>query len=575
MTCMFCKKKMQITLNKISAWAKKWGFKISQPKTIGIVFGNKRQPHPVKLRLNNKPIQFQKQVKFLGLIFDSKLTWRQHINYIQERSKSVLNLMRYVQANNYGTNTDTLLTLYRSLLRSILDYGCQAFNSATPAVKKVLDRIQYQGLRIALGALKSTPVHNLLVEAGEKPLQLRRDELSLKYWARCKQNPKNPTNELTEDCKEYRVKSHKWKNDTVPYGYRVRKLLQENNLDKTKIVTHDPPTFPPWVIKTANASCKLKNIIDKKDNPHIIKNLTQEYLDKNYKNHLKIYTDGSKDPVSGKTGAAFIIPREKVSYFKRTSDNLSVYTTEMIAIFKALKHVQEQKYNHKQIVILTDSLSAIKSIQSDQSSRPDILEPIQILAYKLKAVGIDLTIEWIPAHVGILGNETTDKLAKAALNHRNIEIKIALSSGEFNAIIKTFYKNKWQSNWDNNQNTWFHDLKPKIDSKTIFHTENRFHAKTITRLRLGTTLLAGHCGQYIRKIPPDCDTCNIKEDIPHVLLYCNKHDTARQNLISKLQNIGINAIDIKTLLAPTKEQQNFIHKAVIDYISEIDYHKII
>ena len=116
------------------------------------------------LKLNGTPIKFQNHVKFLGLIFDKNLTWNKHISYIEERCKPILNLLRYVKANDFGMNTDTLLVLYRSLLRSILDYGCQVYNSASPALKSRLDRIQYQGLRIVLGALKSTPVQNLLVD---------------------------------------------------------------------------------------------------------------------------------------------------------------------------------------------------------------------------------------------------------------------------------------------------------------------------------------------------------------------------------------------------------------------------
>lgn len=566
--------KMQRTLDNVSKWAIKWGFKISKTKTIGVIFGN-RKVTSTNLTLGNQPIKFENHVKFLGLIFDRKLTWKKHFDYLEERSKPILNLMRYVQANNFGMGTETLIMLYKSLLRSILDYGCQVFNSASNSLKLKLDKIQYKGLRIALGALTSTPVENLLVEAGEKPLQIRRDEFSLKYYARCSQNQKNPAKETLEDCVEYRAKSQKWKNDTIPFGYRVRKELTLNKLDKIQIVKHNPPTLPPWIIKTANTSCELKNKIDKGDDPNIIKTITLEHIDSKYKNFEKIYTDGSKDPITGKTACAFTVPKAKYVFHERCTDNISVYTTEMIAIFKALKWIVDSDYPYQKVVILTDSLSAIQSIDNNQSSRPDILEAIQMLAFKIRNKQIELIIEWIPAHVGILGNELADKLAKAALKQENININIAYSTSEFYAIVKNIFKKKWQDIWDTHRNSWYYRLNPSVNSKPFFYLGNRNHSKTLTRLRLGTTLLPGQMGQHIKNISPLCSVCNTKEDIEHVILHCVAHNNARIKLNTALTKFNINTIDIKILLDPPKEFKNQIYKELVDFITEIDYHKCI
>ena len=46
------------------------------------------------------------------------------------------------------------------------------------------------------------------------------------------------------------------------------------------------------------------------------------------------------------------------------------------------------------------------------------------------------------SHVGILGNEILDKLAKAAWKRNKIDIKIVLSSGEFNSIVKAIFSEK-------------------------------------------------------------------------------------------------------------------------------------
>ncbi|CAC5419567.1 unnamed protein product [Mytilus coruscus] len=349
------------------------------------------------------------------------------------------------------------------------------------------------------------------------PFQLRRDHLSLKYYARSKQNPSNPANQLVDDCIESQIYNHKWNDNNIPYGFRVQNLLKDNDLDKIKLVTKNIQDPPPWIIGQANISSNIKDSISKKENPHIIKAKALEYIDNAYKNHLKIYTDGSKDPASGKTGYAFLIPSKLIASYKRTSDNLSVYTTEMTAIYQ-LKWLFSNQQPGQKVVILTDPYSAIQSIQNNVSSRPDILEAIQILACRLKQKHIEVTIEWIPAHVDILGNEQVDKLAKLALSNDKIDLNLSLSANEFIAITTALYKKKWQARWDNTCSLWSRSINNTVNKKPTFYQGNRYHAKTITRLRLGTTLLPCQLGQYIRNVSPICNTCGIKEDIEHDVL---------------------------------------------------------
>ena len=52
-----------------------------------------------------------------------------------------------------GSQQKTLLMIYRSLIRSILDYGAVALDSMSESNKKKLDVIQMKALRIASGAI--------------------------------------------------------------------------------------------------------------------------------------------------------------------------------------------------------------------------------------------------------------------------------------------------------------------------------------------------------------------------------------------------------------------------------------
>ena len=79
------------------------------------------------LKLGNDPIQFVKQAKFLGLIWDTKLTFEPHIKYLKARCQKSLNILKVLSRTDWGADQTTLLKLYHSLVRSKLDCGCLVY----------------------------------------------------------------------------------------------------------------------------------------------------------------------------------------------------------------------------------------------------------------------------------------------------------------------------------------------------------------------------------------------------------------------------------------------------------------
>ena len=66
------------------------------------------------------------------------------------------------------------------------------YGSARPSYIKRLDTVHNQGLRLCLGAFRTSPVHSLYVEANEPPLGMRRTRLSLQYGVKLMSNEVNP-----------------------------------------------------------------------------------------------------------------------------------------------------------------------------------------------------------------------------------------------------------------------------------------------------------------------------------------------------------------------------------------------
>jgi len=121
------------------------------------------------------------ELKFLGLSFDKKLTFNKHIKFLKDRCMKALNLLRVVAHKDWGADCAALLKLYRSHVRTKLDYGCVVYGSARKSVLQSLDRVQNAALRFCLGAFRTSPVASLHLEAGELPVELRRQQLSLQY----------------------------------------------------------------------------------------------------------------------------------------------------------------------------------------------------------------------------------------------------------------------------------------------------------------------------------------------------------------------------------------------------------
>jgi len=101
------------------------------------------------LKLHGACIPVVSEFKFMGLIFDKKLTFNKHIKYLKETMKA-LNLLRVVAHKDWGADCATLLKLCRSHVRSKLDYGCVVYGSARKSVLESLDQMQNAALRTCL-----------------------------------------------------------------------------------------------------------------------------------------------------------------------------------------------------------------------------------------------------------------------------------------------------------------------------------------------------------------------------------------------------------------------------------------
>ena len=74
--------------------------------------------------MNNTNIRCVENYKFLGMTFDSSLTWRNHITLLKASCHKTLNLLKHLSHKAWGVDGTSLFRLYVMLLKPKLDYGC-------------------------------------------------------------------------------------------------------------------------------------------------------------------------------------------------------------------------------------------------------------------------------------------------------------------------------------------------------------------------------------------------------------------------------------------------------------------
>ena len=81
-----------------------------------------------------------------------------------------------------------MLMIYRAGIRANFDYryGCLAYGSAAKSTLAKLDVVQTRASRLCIGAIQTTPISALHVEAGEAPLRLQHEKLAQNYWIKLK-----------------------------------------------------------------------------------------------------------------------------------------------------------------------------------------------------------------------------------------------------------------------------------------------------------------------------------------------------------------------------------------------------
>lgn len=103
--------------------------------------------------MNNAPLEEVTEIKDLGVIFDSKLSFVPHINAIVNKSYRMLGFIGRVTSK--FNNISCIKFLYNSLVRSRLEYNSPIWNPHAVKYKAKIESVQRKYTRILQFRLKS------------------------------------------------------------------------------------------------------------------------------------------------------------------------------------------------------------------------------------------------------------------------------------------------------------------------------------------------------------------------------------------------------------------------------------
>ena len=143
--------KANYELESLSEWFRSNKLSLNVSKTNFVIFNHNKIdiPENLTMKIGNENIERKNSVKFLGMIIDSKLEWKEHISCVKNKISSGIYAINKVK---HILNHRHLTTLYFSLIHPYLDYGISLWGSTHNTYLKRLVTVQKKAIRIITNA---------------------------------------------------------------------------------------------------------------------------------------------------------------------------------------------------------------------------------------------------------------------------------------------------------------------------------------------------------------------------------------------------------------------------------------
>ena len=275
------------------------GFKISSSKSPAILFTRKHDPAPISLILRDGTRQQMKnEYKYFKLTFQRNGTYSKHVQNVAVKCRARLNVIRMLKCTSWGAGKRSLLTVCRSLVRSVIEYGSEAYFFTSPNLLKPLHKIQNDVLRLCTGAMASTPLICLHHACDEMPLLIRHMFLCLTFKAHLLSFSDHPAQWWIEDCWQERFAN----SPSFSCCTMFTKVAVDHSLLAAAPLRN--PNIPPRSLQQPLVDFALFRFVHQTTSAFVAPYFWS-HLHNTYDQCVEIYADGSK--TSSRAGCGMYI----------------------------------------------------------------------------------------------------------------------------------------------------------------------------------------------------------------------------------------------------------------------------
>lgn len=380
------------------------------------------------------------------------------------------------------------------------------------------------------GVPRTTPGNVVSSLTSEPPIFIRRQNLIFKHTLKECIN-RSPSYEIwnkkySKILNKFPGNYDKKVNATYACFIKNRKFLE--SVDHTTLNNFKNHNI---IISTA-----IHDEIGKKDKclPQMLKYTALSHISHETQSNTPIYTDASI--INNEAGFGIFCPSGHFEKSVKLANYCSISTAEMLAIQNALIYAKEKKIHSP--IIFTDSLSSCTSLLTQLKSTfvPEIVHEIFSLMKEC-----DGKIMWVPAHVGLTGNEKADNLAKQALN-LNESFKNNIFQVDSKKLLAKEMNAQWQKAYDEDcKGNKYKIISPSITDKPWYHKCD-LEAKSV---KIINRLISNHSfdkrwlHRFGKADTEICEKCNLKETAEHVVFECKTYEESRGKFthLSSIANI--------------------------------------